>query len=162
MRFMPAPLLVDPEEQGNDPQRFLHAVWSPSGSTKISLFANQDMSAAITHGRRHLNPADEALSSMPLYQALIGRQENAHIKRGVMSPSFSGMYGDLGQGVGREQTRAPSGTGNTQTPRSVCRLSVLGRLLLRHFGRFVSRLLLVGVEVQLRHGVLEPSPFFRN
>ena len=50
----------------------------------------------------------------------------------------------------------------THTARRVCRLSTRGRLLLRRFGRVVSRLLLVGVQFQLRHGVLQLSPFFRN
>src|SRR5437879_2349556 len=50
----------------------------------------------------------------------------------------------------------------TRTGRRVCRLSSPGRLLLRSFRSVVGWLLLVGVQFQLRHGMLQASPFFRN
>ena len=70
--------------------------------------------------------------------------------------------------VGRTESR--SGTGadmcairhRTHTARRVCRLSSRGRLLLCSFRSVVGWLLLVGVQFQLRHGMLQASPFFRN
>ena len=71
------------------------------------------------------------------------------------------MSGGLGQGAdGSRHERHPAQ--GTHTAKSVYRLSTCGRLLLRRFGPVVSRLLLVGVQFQLRHGVLQVSPVFRN
>jgi hypothetical protein len=71
------------------------------------------------------------------------------------------MSGGLGQSADGSRHECHPAQG-THTASRICRLSMRGRLLLRRFGRVVSRLLPVGVQFQLRHGVLQLSPFFRN
>jgi hypothetical protein len=91
-----------------------------------------------------LSPTGAALSTKPLYQALSGRQENVHIEGGVICPTS--QVHDVGGSGSRSGMGADTSAirHREHTARRVCRLKTLGRLLLRHFGRLVSRLLLVG------------------